>query len=599
MPETSRTVNAEIVTDAQTDPQASRVAIPWATRSLTVFVPAYNEAENIGPTVDTILRALSVSVEEYEIIVVDDGSTDGTYQVADALAETYPQVRVIHNPRNMGLGYGWMRAVEAATMASFVFVPGDNTWPYRSLHELFGNLGKADVITSYTTNPEIRSPGRRILSSVYTTGLNAIFGLDMRYYHGLTIYPIEFMRTHPITTYGFASMAEALLRAIHEGLSFIEVACPIEERAAGRSKALTTKNLSSIAGTIGRLFLDLRVRAPKAPHSTLGLVRRAPARSRRAAPMPTRNGTHPRPSGAQPSGAPAQPLRIVVTGGSSGIGAELVKGLIADGHQVYVCARRQDKLDEVTQHDTVARGHLCDVADEGQVKQFATWLQGQTAGIDVLFNCAGAFGAIGPTEATDSDEWFDTIKVNLFGTYLMTKHLLPLLSGSPDPRIVNFSGGGAFSPFPNYSAYACSKAAVVRLTECLAAEMAQRGITVNALAPGFIPTEAHEKTLAAGPERAGALHYQRTQAVMASGGAPMASVIELARVLISPRTHGLTGKTISANFDPWRTEAFFERVGDITRSDLWTMRRVNIVNLPEGSLRTMLSEAWANYGVRP
>jgi len=147
MPETSRTVNAEIVTDAQTDPQASRVAIPWATRSLTVFVPAYNEAENIGPTVDTILRALSVSVEEYEIIVVDDGSTDGTYEVAEALATKYPQVRVIHNPRNMGLGYGWMRAVETATMASFVFVPGDNTWPYRSLHELFGNLGKADVIT--------------------------------------------------------------------------------------------------------------------------------------------------------------------------------------------------------------------------------------------------------------------------------------------------------------------------------------------------------------------------------------------------------------------------------------------------------------------
>jgi hypothetical protein len=66
----------------------------------------------------------------------------------------------------------------------------------------------------------------------------------------------------------------------------------------------------------------------------------------------------------------------------------------------------------------------------------------------------------------------------------------------------------------------------------------------------------------------------------------------------SPRANGHTGKTFSANFDPWRTDAFFERLADITRSDLWTMRRVNIVNLPEGSLRSSLSEAWANYGIR-
>ena len=133
----------------------------------------------------------------------------------------------------MGLGYGWMRAVEAATKGSFIFVPGDNTWPYRSLLRAVREprQGRRRHVVHHEPGDPVA--GAAVLSSIYTTSLNVLFGLDMRYYHGLTIYPTEFLRAHPITTYGFASMAEALLRAIHEGLSFIEVACAIEERASG------------------------------------------------------------------------------------------------------------------------------------------------------------------------------------------------------------------------------------------------------------------------------------------------------------------------------------------------------------------------------
>jgi 3-oxoacyl-[acyl-carrier protein] reductase len=222
----------------------------------------------------------------------------------------------------------------------------------------------------------------------------------------------------------------------------------------------------------------------------------------------------------------------------------------------------------------------------------------QTPSVDVLINCAGAFGAIGPLETTDTDEWFGTFRVNVLGAYLMIKRSLPLLAASTDARILNVSGGGAFAPFPNYSAYACSKSAIVRLTECLAAELAPRGIAVNAVAPGFVATDAHLATLAAGPERAGSLHFRRTQSILQEGGADMALMVDCVRTLLSPCTAGLTGKTISANFDPWQTSAFSSRIADIARSDLWTMRRLNIVNLPEGSLKTTLGEAWASHGTQ-
>jgi hypothetical protein len=243
----------------------------WATRSLSVFVAAYNEVDNLAPTVETIQRALDGAIADYEIIVVDDGSTDGTRQVADTLSAVDARVRVIHYPTNRGLGYGWLRAIEAATKQSFVFVPGDNTWPYPSLRDLFSSIGRAEVITSYTTNPEIRVPARRVLSDLYTAGLNVLFGLKLEYYHGLTIYPIEFLRSNAITTYGFASMAEALLRAIHHGLSVVAVPCAIEERATGQSKAVSMHSLRSVLGTIGRLFIDLRLRSQRGPHATLAL----------------------------------------------------------------------------------------------------------------------------------------------------------------------------------------------------------------------------------------------------------------------------------------------------------------------------------------
>lgn len=284
------------------------------------------------------------------------------------------------------------------------------------------------------------------------------------------------------------------------------------------------------------------------------------------------------------------PQRILVAGASAGIGAALVRALAADGHHVYACARRLDRLRAVTEDDRLAHSTRCDVSQEADVSALVGWLRAHTDALDATIQCAGAFGPIGAFETTDSTAWLATLRANVFGTYLLAKHTLPLLERGRRPRILTFSGGGAFGTFPNYSAYATSKAAVVRLTECLADELSGRGVAVNAVAPGMVATEIHQATLEAGAARAGDAHFERTRAVLESGGGVAMSVpVDCVRFLLSEAADGLTGKTIAANFDPWREDRFRAHLKDIAASDVYTMRRINPAQLGEHPLKEHLS----------
>ncbi len=567
---------------------------PLRSRSLSVIVVAHDNGASLAATIERLQRALVVTTEEAEIIVFDDGSTDGTAAVAADAARQHDTVRIIRSDTQMGAGHCFTAGIREAKGNFIVYVPADNTWPYRSYVELFGNIGKAEVITSYANNMFANMPrARRWASQFYTFLLDTVFGFNLHYYNGLTVYPASFLKSIRLESPGFGFQAEALIRAISAGYSFIETALPVDQNTTVTARPLTPRNIFDALAMIVRVGVKAYVSG-------------SPARQRRAAAESVQRSQaidelglslepSTRPGAGQAVGDVPNGLRVAITGASSGIGAALAR-MFGQDHKVFICARRTDRLNELASHMPSIRAMTCDVTDEIQVAKFAALIESEAGGLDVLINCAGTFGEIGPLAVTDSVEWWDTVRVNLLGAYLTIKHCLPLLERGRKARIINMAGGGAFSPFPNYSAYACSKSALVRLTECLAAELQPMGIRVNAVSPGIVATDIHRATLAAGEVRAGRLQYRRTLAVLADGGPPLDNLVNCVRAMLTPSFDRLTGKTISSNFDPWQTGDFLAHIDDITMSDLYTMRRIDLANLTDGYLRKTLSEAWANFG---
>jgi len=273
-------------------------------------------------------------------------------------------------------------------------------------------------------------------------------------------------------------------------------------------------------------------------------------------------------------------LNIVITGGGSGIGAAIALSLSKDDNNIIICGRREDRLKDVSDDRKNIAYKTCDISDEEQVIDFSRFVGKKFKKVDVIINCAGVFGPIDIFDKTNSEQWKKTFEINTYGPYLIIKHLLELLLLSDTKKIVNFAGGGAFSPFPNYSAYAVSKAGIVRLSENLACELADKGVCINCVAPGFVATDLHKVTLEAGASKAGK-QYEQTIKKIKSGSVPIEIPVNCVKFLISDRSKGLTGKTISATFDKWNSDFFQKSLIEISDSELYSLRRINLRNLDD------------------
>ena len=270
--------------------------------------------------------------------------------------------------------------------------------------------------------------------------------------------------------------------------------------------------------------------------------------------------------------------RIIITGGSLGIGFAIAKACAGQGAEVIIAARDQGNLEDslkkiksISEKNHIA--YSLDVGDLKAVKVFAEWIKNEGLVVNGLVNCAGIYGPIGKIPNIDMENFTQAIRINFLGTVYMCSVFSPLLVSSTNKKIVNYSGGGAASPFPNYSAYASSKAAIVRFTENLSRELDDDGFDINCIAPGFVITRLHQETVGAGSEMAGPGFYENTKKQIEEGGVPPEIAAELTIFLLSEDADGITGKFLSAPWDPWQDKTFQEKLRE--DNDLATLRRID------------------------
>ena len=269
----------------------------------------------------------------------------------------------------------------------------------------------------------------------------------------------------------------------------------------------------------------------------------------------------------------------LITGASQGLGAEIARHYVVNGASVLLCARSADKLGAVQESLApllVPGARLvtisADVGERNDVGRIFEALRTEFPRLDILVNNAGVYGPMGNIEDVDWDAWVDAIRINLLGLVCVSRAAMPMFRAQRYGKIINISGGGAANPMPAITAYAASKAGVVRFTESLALECRDNHIDVNAIAPGALVTRMMDQLLEAGPEKVGRQFFDRMKTIAQEGGTPLEVGAALCVFLGSSESDGITGKLIAAQWDRW--EDWPQHLDELNASDIYTLRRI-------------------------
>lgn len=228
-------------------------------RRLSIIIPAYSEEKRLGLTTNDVLSAAKEKLHEFEVIIVNDGSTDGTREVADRLARENKEVSVIHFERNQGVGAAYKAGLERAKFDFLSLVPGDRAFEKSGLLDMFSAVGQADMIISYRANPRARAPIRRLLSKICTLQLRITTRCWLRDGHSLYVWPVALARTIK-TPADYSYHLVTLVNLLQRVSSYAEISVKLTPKPDVHSRVLAWRVVTTLAWRLSMLTLKSLLR---------------------------------------------------------------------------------------------------------------------------------------------------------------------------------------------------------------------------------------------------------------------------------------------------------------------------------------------------
>lgn len=301
-----------------------------------------------------------------------------------------------------------------------------------------------------------------------------------------------------------------------------------------------------------------------------------------------------------------QDKAVLITGASKGLGYEIAKSYLKYGANLVICSsnfknikKSYIKLKKMKKKNQKIFYLVTDVSSPKKVKKLVNFTIQKFKKIDILINNAGIYGPKGYIEKINWDEWVKTIKVNLFGSVLLCRAVIPHFKKNNKGKIIQLSGGGAASPVPRISGYAVSKVGIVRFIENLTAEVKKYKIDINAVAPGAINTNMLEEVLKAGPKKIGTYYYNKALKQKKLGGTSFKAACDLILFLGSKYSDGIKGKLVSALWDDWKSWPNYKKI--LKNTDIYTLRRITTkdrgFNWGQSSKKSIYDRSLAPYNI--